>query len=41
MIATDRVMRCERDELKTAPLIFVGGKMKYYDPPGAEHFLVG
>ena len=32
MIATDRVMRCGRDELKTAPLIFVGGKMKYYDP---------
>jgi len=32
MIATDRVMRCGRDELKTAPLIFIGGKMKYYDP---------
>lgn len=32
VMATDRVMRCGRDELKTAPLILVDGKMKYYDP---------
>ncbi len=32
MIAADRLMRCGRDELKSAPLIFVDGKMKYYDP---------
>jgi putative component of membrane protein insertase Oxa1/YidC/SpoIIIJ protein YidD len=32
VIATDRVMRCGRDELKSAPLILVDGKMKYYDP---------
>lgn len=32
MIATDRVMRCGRDELKTAPLILVEGKPKFYDP---------
>ena len=32
MIASDRLMRCGRDELKSAPLIFVNGKWKYYDP---------
>lgn len=32
MIASDRIMRCGRDELKTAPLIFVEGKPKFYDP---------
>jgi putative component of membrane protein insertase Oxa1/YidC/SpoIIIJ protein YidD len=32
MIASDRLMRCGRDELKSAPLIFVEGKWKHYDP---------
>jgi putative component of membrane protein insertase Oxa1/YidC/SpoIIIJ protein YidD len=32
MIASDRLMRCGRDELKSAPLIFVESKWKYYDP---------
>lgn len=32
MIASDRVMRCGRDELKTAPVILVEGKPKFYDP---------
>lgn len=32
MIAADRLMRCGRDELKSAPLILVDGKWKYHDP---------
>ena len=32
MIAADRLLRCGRDEMKSAPLIFVDGKWKYYDP---------
>jgi putative component of membrane protein insertase Oxa1/YidC/SpoIIIJ protein YidD len=32
MIAFDHLMRCGRDELKSAPLIFIQGKWKYYDP---------
>ena len=32
MISADRLMRCGRDELKSAPLIFINGKWKYYDP---------
>jgi len=32
MIAADRLMRCGRDEMKSAPLILINGKYKYYDP---------
>jgi len=32
MIATDRVMRCGRDQPKSTPIIILDGKMKYYDP---------
>lgn len=32
MIAADRLMRCGGDEMKSAPLILVNGKHKYYDP---------
>lgn len=32
MIASDRLMRCGRDELSLAPKIYVDGRMKFYDP---------
>jgi uncharacterized protein len=32
MIASDRLMRCGRDEVRLAPRIYVDGKMKFYDP---------
>ncbi len=32
MIAADRLMRCGRDEMTSAPLILVHGKWKHYDP---------
>jgi len=32
MMTLDRLLRCGRDELKTAPKIFVSGQWKYYDP---------
>jgi putative component of membrane protein insertase Oxa1/YidC/SpoIIIJ protein YidD len=32
MIASDRLMRCGRDEVRLAPKIYVEGKMKFYDP---------
>lgn len=32
MIASDRLMRCGRDELRLAPRIYVNGKIKFYDP---------
>jgi uncharacterized protein len=28
----DRLMRCGRDETRTAPRIYVNGRLKYYDP---------
>ena len=32
IMTMDRLMRCGRDETKSAPRIWVRGKMKYYDP---------
>ena len=32
MMATDRLMRCGRDEMKLAQRIFVNGNWKFYDP---------
>ena len=32
MIASDRLMRCGRDEVRLAPRIYVNGKIKVYDP---------
>lgn len=32
MMIFDRLMRCGRDELKTADRILVNGKLKFYDP---------
>jgi len=32
MIASDRLMRCGRDEVRLSPVIYVEGKMKFYDP---------
>jgi putative component of membrane protein insertase Oxa1/YidC/SpoIIIJ protein YidD len=32
MIASDRLMRCGRDEVRLAPKIYVDGKLKFYDP---------
>jgi hypothetical protein len=31
-MSMDRLMRCGRDETRTAPRILVHGKWKYYDP---------
>jgi hypothetical protein len=28
----DRLLRCGRNELETAPRVFVDGQWKYYDP---------
>jgi putative component of membrane protein insertase Oxa1/YidC/SpoIIIJ protein YidD len=41
MMATDRLMRCGRDELRSAPRILVGGQVKYYDPLNANDFWLG
>jgi putative component of membrane protein insertase Oxa1/YidC/SpoIIIJ protein YidD len=35
IMTCDRLMRCGRDELKSAPRVLVNGKWKYYDP--VEH----
>jgi hypothetical protein len=32
VMTMDRLLRCGRDELKTAPRVFVDGQWKYYDP---------
>jgi hypothetical protein len=32
MMASDRLMRCGRDEIRLSPKIFVDGKWKTYDP---------
>jgi len=32
IMTMDRLLRCGRDELKTAPRVFVDGQWKYYDP---------
>jgi putative component of membrane protein insertase Oxa1/YidC/SpoIIIJ protein YidD len=32
MLTTDRLMRCGRDETKTAPRIYFKGRWLYYDP---------
>ena len=32
MIASDRLMRCGRDEVRLSPVIYVEGKRKFYDP---------
>ncbi len=38
IMTCDRLMRCGRDELKTAPQIFVEGSWKYYDPVEKNDF---
>lgn len=32
VMTMDRLLRCGRDELKTAPRVFVDGQWKYFDP---------
>jgi putative component of membrane protein insertase Oxa1/YidC/SpoIIIJ protein YidD len=32
LMATDRLMRCGRDEIRMAPKVRVDGKVKFYDP---------
>lgn len=32
MIVSDRLMRCGRDEVRLAPVVYVDGKLKFYDP---------
>ena len=32
MIASDRLMRCGRDEVRLSQAIYVDGKLKFYDP---------
>lgn len=38
MMSFDRLMRCGRSELKTAPKIPVNGRWKYHDPVEANDF---
>ena len=38
MLACDRLIRCGRSELKTAPKIPVNGKWRYHDPVSANDF---
>jgi len=38
MMAFDRMIRCGRNELKTAPKIPVNGKWRYHDPVRANDF---
>lgn len=35
-MSMDRLLRCGRDELKRAPVIFVNGQWKYFDPLSAN-----
>lgn len=37
----DRLMRCGRDELKLAPMIYIDGTWKYYDPVENNDFWWG
>jgi hypothetical protein len=37
-MAVDRLMRCARDELKTAPRVVIAGEWKYYDPVAGNDF---
>lgn len=32
MVVADRLMRCGRDELNLARMIYVNGKLRFYDP---------
>lgn len=38
LMATDRLMRCGRDEIRLAPKIQVNGRVKYYDPVDGNDF---
>ena len=38
MLASDRLIRCGREELDYAPKIPVDGKWRYYDPVSANDF---
>ena len=38
LMATDRLMRCGRDETRLAPKVWVNGQIKYYDPVDNNDF---
>ena len=38
MMAHDRLMRCGRDEIATAPRVLVNGEWKFFDPVEANDF---
>ncbi len=38
LMATDRLMRCGRDETRLAPKVLINGRVKYYDPVGGNDF---
>jgi len=38
VMTCDRLMRCGRDELKSAPRVLIDGKWKYYDPVESNDF---
>jgi hypothetical protein len=38
VMSMDRMMRCGRDETRLAPIIWVNGKLKYYDPIEKNNF---
>lgn len=41
MMTMDRLMRCGRDETKSAPLVLVNGRWRYYDPLENNDFWLG
>lgn len=40
-MATDRLLRCGRDETRLAPKVWVDGQLKYYDPVEQNDFWWG
>ena len=38
LMATDRLIRCGRDETRLAPRVLVNGRIKYYDPVDSNDF---
>ena len=38
LMATDRLMRCGRDETRLAPKVLINGRVKYYDPVDGNDF---
>lgn len=38
VMATDRLLRCGRDETRLAPKVWVNGRVKFYDPVDRNDF---